>query len=209
MVPSEVPPNRIPRSKDWKEEDDEKNSDCNRRHPALQEWWVVIVRATGRRVDRHRRWSSCSYRSARGQDNYNEQNVHQEPYSHNEEESAHETTIVDLKSAEPTPASYPARSRQHCVRGRSRFSAAGTIWHPPRPLGPERFASVQDRSQPSRAQHSRLCAFEHSCPFGYASSMHHPARAGQGWLISQDGRPQPAIPEQGPGHEAWLNIAAR
>lgn len=80
VVPSEVPPNRIPRSKHWKEEDDEKDSDCNRRHPPPQEWWVVTVRSTGRRVDRHRRWSSRSpsrCRSARGHDNYNEQNVHQ------------------------------------------------------------------------------------------------------------------------------------
>lgn len=60
VVPSEVPPNCIPRSKDWTEEDDEKNPDCNRPHCALQEWWVVIVRATGRRVNRHRRWNSCS-----------------------------------------------------------------------------------------------------------------------------------------------------
>jgi hypothetical protein len=29
-----------------------------------------------------------------------------------------------------------ARSRQHCVRGRSRFSTAQYIWHPPMPLGP-------------------------------------------------------------------------
>jgi len=36
VVPSEVSPNRIARSKDWKEED-KKNSDCDRRHPALQE----------------------------------------------------------------------------------------------------------------------------------------------------------------------------
>ncbi|MGY3411145.1 hypothetical protein ACVWZV_007258 [Bradyrhizobium sp. GM5.1] len=71
----------------------------------------------------------------------------------------------------------------------------------PRPLGPERFASVQDRSQPSN---TRVCALSNiHAPFRYASSMHHPARAGQGWLIGQDGRPQPAIPEQGLGHGAW------
>jgi len=79
MVTSEVTPNRIARSKEWKEED-KKNSDCDRRHPAPQEWWVMIVQATGRRVDRHRRWNSCALsrsRSARGQDDDNEQNVHQ------------------------------------------------------------------------------------------------------------------------------------
>ena len=90
---SEVPPNRIPGPKGWKDEDDQKNSDCNRRHLALQEWWVVIVRATGRPVDRHRSWNSCApsrCRSARGQDNYNKQNVHQQPYSYNDKESTHE-----------------------------------------------------------------------------------------------------------------------
>jgi hypothetical protein len=79
VVPSEVSPNRIARSKDWKEED-KKNSDCDRRHPALQEWRVMIVRVIGRRVDRHRRWNSCApskCRPARGQENYDEQNVHQ------------------------------------------------------------------------------------------------------------------------------------
>ncbi len=92
-MPFEVPPNRIPRPKGWKDEDGEKNSDWNRRHPALQEWWVVNVRAAGRPVDRHRRWSYCApsrCRSARGQDSYNEQNVHQQPYSHYEKETTHE-----------------------------------------------------------------------------------------------------------------------
>ncbi|MDT4740356.1 hypothetical protein RPS27_21825 [Bradyrhizobium sp. WYCCWR 12699] len=80
VVSSEASPNRIPRSKDWKEEHDEKNSDCDRRHPALQKWWVLMVRTTGRRVDPHRRWNSCApsrRRSACGHDKYDEQNVHQ------------------------------------------------------------------------------------------------------------------------------------
>jgi hypothetical protein len=102
------------------------------------------------------------------------------------------TTIVDLN----LPSLLLPHTRH--ATGNTAFADGAASAQPahfrisPRPLGPERFASVQDRSQPSPAQHSRLCAFEHSCPFRYASSMHHPARAGQGWLISQDGRPQPA-----------------
>ena len=89
------------------------------------------------------------------------------------------TTIVDLN----LPSLLLPHTRH--ATGNTAFADGAASAQPahfrisPRPLGSERFASVQDRSQPSPAQHSRLCAFEHSCPFRYASSMHHPARAGQ------------------------------
>jgi hypothetical protein len=67
------------------------------------------------------------------------------------------TTIVDLKSPSLLLPHNPARSRQHCVRGRSRFSAAGTF-------GVPQGRWVLSASQASRMAHSlvgrntRVCA---------------------------------------------------
>lgn len=119
------------------------------------------------------------------------------------------TTIVDLNLPSlllPHTGTQPATLRSRTE---------------PLQRSPHIFASPRGRWAPSALRASRIapslvgrntrvCALSNiHVPFRYASSMHHPARAGQGWLIGQDGRPQPAIPEQRLGHAAGPNIAER